>query len=61
MPKRKPTTRSGPTVAEVDRLSTRMTLRLDRATTTALEALARRWGMGRSQAIARAILEAVRG
>jgi len=61
MPKRKPTTRSGPTIEEVDRLSTRMTLRLDRATTTALEALARRWGLVRSQAIARAILEAVRG
>ena len=61
MPKRKPATRSGPTVAEADRLSTRMTLRLDRATTTALEALTRRWGLVRSQAIARAILEAVRG
>ena len=51
---------SGPSgvVAEADRLGTRMTLRLDSATTAALDALARRWGLVRSQVIARAILAA---
>ena len=63
MPRRKPTperkSRSGPTIAEADRLGTRMTLRLDGDTTTALDALARRWGLVRSQVIARAIVEAL--
>jgi len=63
MPRRKPTpeckSRSGPTIPEADRLGTRMTLRLDADATTALDALTRRWGIVRSLAIARAIVEAL--
>jgi len=62
MPRRKPTperkSRSGPTIAEGDRLGTRMTLRLDGVTTSALDALAARWGLVRSQVIAKVIREA---
>lgn len=45
---------SGPSGGD-DRLGTRMTLRLDAETTVALDALARRWGLVRSQVIARAL------
>lgn len=49
---------SGRTTPDDERDGTRMTLRLDSATTRALDALARRWGVVRSQAIARALREA---
>ena len=65
MSRRKPTpeskSRSGPTIPEADRLGTRMTLRLDADTTQALDALAARWGVVRSAAIARAIAQASPG
>ena len=48
---------SGPSGGD-DRSGTRMTLRLDAATTAALDELARRWGLVRSQVIARALREA---
>ena len=61
MPRKpKPKSRSGPTIAEGDRLGTRMNLRLDPETTQALDALARRWSLVRSQVIARLITEAAR-
>ena len=61
MPRRKPTpTRkvSGRSLDESERLGTRMNLRLDPDTTAALDALARRWSIVRSQVIARLITEA---
>lgn len=50
--------RSGPTIPEGERHGTRMSLRLNPDAARALDVLARRWCVVRSQAIVRLIAEA---
>jgi len=48
---------SGPTIAEVDREAKQVLLRLRPGMTRRLDALARRWGVSRSEAVARMVDE----